>query len=45
MEGRNQVRVYQNGGAVPEGFLPVEPNLEDAYFVLMAGAALHETAV
>ena len=45
VEGRNQVRVYQNGGGhPPEGFLPVEPNLEDAYFVLMAGAGQDEVA-
>ena len=43
VERRNQVRVHQNGGgAPPEGFVPVEPNLEDAYFVLMAGADLHD---
>ena len=43
VEGRNQLRVYQNGGGVPpDGFEPVEPSLEDAYFVLMAGAGREE---
>ena len=37
VEGKNQVRVYETGGLSPTGFLPVEPNLEDAYFVLMRG--------
>jgi len=45
MEGRNQLRVYQNAGAPPDGFVGVEPNLEDAYFVLMTGAGLNEAAV
>jgi hypothetical protein len=36
------VRVYEPGGRPPEGFVPVEPNLEDAYFVLMRGEVLEE---
>ncbi len=44
VEGRNQVRVYEAGGAPPPGFAAVEPNLEDAYFVLMRGDALREAA-
>jgi ABC-type multidrug transport system ATPase subunit len=44
VEGRNQVRVYESAGAPPPGFDAVEPNLEDAYFVLMRGDALHEAA-
>jgi ABC-type multidrug transport system ATPase subunit len=40
VEGRNQVRVYEPDGRPPAGFVPVEPNLEDAYFVLMRGEAL-----
>ncbi len=44
VEGRNQVRVYEAGGAPPPGFTAVEPNLEDAYFVLMRGDALEEAA-
>jgi len=44
VEGRNQVRIYEAGGAPPPGFSAVEPNLEDAYFVLMLGDVLHEVA-
>jgi len=44
VEGKNQVRVYEAGSAPPPGFAAVEPNLEDAYFVLMRGDALHEAA-
>jgi ABC-type multidrug transport system ATPase subunit len=44
VEGRNQVRIFEPNGAPPPGFTPVEPNLEDAYFVLMRGDALHEAA-
>jgi ABC-2 type transport system ATP-binding protein len=44
VEGRNQVRVYEAGGRPPAGFAPVEPNLEDAYFVLMRGDALEAAA-
>ena len=44
VEGRNQVRVFEPEGRPREGFVPVEPNLEDAYFVLMRGEALEETA-
>jgi ABC-2 type transport system ATP-binding protein len=39
VEGRNRVRVYEASGRAPVGFNPVEPTLEDAYFVLMRGAA------
>ncbi|MFG0319325.1 MAG: ABC transporter ATP-binding protein [Planctomycetota bacterium JB042] len=42
VEGRNRVRVFAPAGA-PDGFSPVEPTLEDAYFVLMRdGGALAE---
>jgi ABC-type multidrug transport system ATPase subunit len=44
VEGRNQVRVYESEGAPPAGFVPVEPNLEDAYFVLMRGDSLERVA-
>ena len=44
VEGRSQVRVYESGGVPPPGFVAVEPNLEDAYFVLMLGDVLHEVA-
>jgi ABC-type multidrug transport system ATPase subunit len=43
VEGRNQVRVYEADGAPPPGFVAVEPNLEDAYFVLMRGDARLES--
>jgi len=42
VEGKNQVRVFEPGGRAPEGFVPVEPSLEDAYFVLMRGEVLEE---
>ena len=29
------MRVYENRGQQPEGFEPVPPTLEDAYFVAM----------
>ncbi len=35
VEGKNRVRVHAPGGGAPAGFEPVEPTLEDAYFVLM----------
>jgi ABC-2 type transport system ATP-binding protein len=35
VEGKNQVRVYDRQGRQPEGFEPVSPTLEDAYFVTM----------
>jgi ABC-type multidrug transport system ATPase subunit len=35
VEGRNRVRIHEPGGPCPEGFEPVEPTLEDAYFLLM----------
>jgi ABC-2 type transport system ATP-binding protein len=34
VEGRHQLRLFEPGGDAPDGFHPVEPNLEDAYFVL-----------
>jgi ABC-type multidrug transport system ATPase subunit len=34
-EGRNRVRLYEPEGDPPQGFLPADPTLEDAYFVLM----------
>jgi ABC-2 type transport system ATP-binding protein len=39
VEGRDRVRVYEASGTPPLGFTAVEPTLEDAYFVLMRGAA------
>jgi ABC-2 type transport system ATP-binding protein len=39
VEGRNQLRIYDPAGSPPPGFQPVEPNLEDAYFVLMRAPA------
>jgi ABC-2 type transport system ATP-binding protein len=44
VEGRNQVRIYESDGLPPAGFVRVEPNLEDAYFVLMHGEALQGAA-
>jgi ABC-type multidrug transport system ATPase subunit len=44
VEGKNQLRVYDPGGRPPEGFVAVEPSLEDAYFVLMRGERAVETA-
>ena len=44
VEGKNQVRVFEPSGSAPPGFVAVEPNLEDAYFVLMRGGALEEAA-
>ncbi len=38
VEGQNRVRIYAANGSVPEGFEPVSPTLEDAYFVLMGSA-------
>ncbi len=35
VEGKNRVRVYESQGRQPEGFEPVPPTLEDAYFVAM----------
>ena len=35
VEGRNVVRLYEDNGAAPEGFVAVDPTLEDAYLVLM----------
>jgi ABC-type multidrug transport system ATPase subunit len=44
MEGRNRVRVHASGGEPPAGFVPVEATLEDAYLLLMRGAAGEEVA-
>jgi hypothetical protein len=44
VEGKSQVRVYEPAGRPPDGFVAVEPNLEDAYFVLMRGEALEGVA-
>jgi ABC-type multidrug transport system ATPase subunit len=35
VEGKNRVRVYETNGSPPEGFVPVQPTLEDAYLVTM----------
>ncbi len=43
VEGRNQVRVYQDDGEPPAGFEPVEPSLEDAYMVLVSGGRIETT--
>jgi ABC-type multidrug transport system ATPase subunit len=40
VEGRHHVRVYSPDGAMPLGFGPVSPSLEDAYLVLMRNGAL-----
>ncbi|MBK8232949.1 MAG: ATP-binding cassette domain-containing protein [Candidatus Eisenbacteria bacterium] len=37
-EGENRVRVHVTEGRAPEGFGPVEANLEDAYLVMMRRA-------
>ena len=39
VEGRNRVRVHAPSGAVPPGFEPSPPTLEDAYLLLMQGDA------
>ena len=39
VEGRHQLRLFEPDGGAPDGFLPVEPSLEDAYFVLTRDAA------
>ena len=33
--GNNRVRIFSDGGEVPERFEPAEPTLEDAYLLLM----------
>ncbi len=38
VEGRHRVRVHDPSGAVPPGFEPATPTLEDAYLVLMRSA-------
>jgi ABC-type multidrug transport system ATPase subunit len=35
VEGKNRVRVYDTNGSPPDGFVPVQPTLEDAYLVTM----------
>jgi ABC-type multidrug transport system ATPase subunit len=44
VEGKNLIRVFAADGRAPAGFAPVEPSLEDAYFVLMGGDALEAAA-
>jgi ABC-type multidrug transport system ATPase subunit len=44
MEGRNRVRVHAPAGEPPAGFQSVEATLEDAYLLLMRGAAGQEVA-
>jgi hypothetical protein len=39
VEGRNRVRIHEPGGGAPDGFEPVPPTLEDAYFLMMKGGA------
>jgi len=39
VEGRNRVRIHEPGGRAPDGFEPVAPTLEDAYFLMMKGGA------
>jgi ABC-type multidrug transport system ATPase subunit len=38
VEGTNRVRVYDPERSPPDGFVPVAPTLEDAYFVTMRAA-------
>jgi ABC-type multidrug transport system ATPase subunit len=47
VEGKNRVRVYESEGQAPEGFVSVQPTLEDAYFVTMRPelSALREVQV
>lgn len=40
VEGQNRVRVFAADRRPPEGFVPVEPTLEDAYMVLAGPAAM-----
>ncbi|HEX4936407.1 MAG TPA: ABC transporter ATP-binding protein [Gemmatimonadaceae bacterium] len=40
VEGRNRVRIFEESGTCPDGFEPVPGTLEDAYFLLMRGAAI-----
>lgn len=46
VEGRNRTRIYEPGNAPPEGFVPANATLEDAYLVLMRRGVLpgNETA-
>jgi ABC-2 type transport system ATP-binding protein len=39
VEGKHRVRVHEPAGAPPPGFERVTPTLEDAYLVMMRGAA------
>lgn len=39
VEGENRVRIFARDEAVPAGFVPVEPTLEDAYMTLVAAGA------
>jgi ABC-2 type transport system ATP-binding protein len=39
VEGKNRVRVCEGNGGHQEGFEPVPPTLEDAYFVIMGSGA------
>jgi ABC-type multidrug transport system ATPase subunit len=38
VEGKNRVRVYEDGAEAPPGFVPVAPTLEDAYLLMMRQA-------
>jgi len=42
VEGRRRVRLFEPGGAAPEGFERVPATLEDAYLVLQRGEELGE---
>jgi ABC-2 type transport system ATP-binding protein len=39
VEGKNRARVHEPAGAVPAGFQPSPPTLEDAYLVMMRAGA------
>lgn len=39
VEGKNRARIYEPNGAVPGGFQPSQPTLEDAYLVMMRSEA------
>jgi ABC-type multidrug transport system ATPase subunit len=38
VEGENRLRIHVPDRLAPEGFVPVEPTLEDAYMTLVAGS-------
>jgi ABC-type multidrug transport system ATPase subunit len=40
VEGKNRVRVYEDGAEAPLGFVPVAPTLEDAYLLMMRQATV-----